>query len=471
MRHVITMPLAVLLLALVATPFAAAQQKKEPLVEQVKTSIQRGVKFLRDSQRPDGSWEVNLENVAVQGGWTSLAVLALLNAGVPVIDRTVAEGLAYLRRLEPSMTYVRALQTMVFVEAAMPEDRERIRGNIDWLIKARVIRNDQFIGWSYQLGPANTADNSNTQYALLGLWAGRQAGIEIKREIWQSIREFYLSTQGKEDGGWSYSPVGGAGPQAQSSLTMTTAGLCGLLIAGMELNVGREKIDDKGVAANCGLYQENKAISKALSWIGTRFSVNLPQRAFYNLYGIERAGRLSGLRFLGGHDWYREGCQYLVGEQRDDGSWKAQGAWDKWPVVSTSFALLFLSKGRTPVLVSKLVHGAFPRQEADADWNNDRNDLRHLVDFSSKKLFNNLPLAWQTFDIMRGGDDEEETISDLLQSPVLYFNGHKSPLHRFTHLEKKILQRYIDNGGFLFVEACCGHAQFDQGFKQLAAEL
>src|SRR5205823_3282983 len=92
---------------------------------------------------------------------------------------------------------------------------------------------------------------------------------------------------------------------------------------------------------------------------------------FYNLYGIERAGRLSGQRFIGQHDWYREGCKYLVKCQREDGSWSEAGFHDQFPVVSTSFALLFLSKGRTPVLISKLVHGP------GEDWNNDRNDARH----------------------------------------------------------------------------------------------
>ena len=40
---------------------------------------------------------------------------------------------------------------------------------------------------------------------------------------------------------------------------------------------------------------------------------------------IERAGRLSGQRFLGGQDWYRVGCEYLVSTQRRDGSWQGGG--------------------------------------------------------------------------------------------------------------------------------------------------
>ena len=58
-------------------------------------------------------------------------------------------------------------------------------------------------GWSYTMGSPNEPDNSNTQYALLGLHAGQQAGAKIDRAVWESIRELYIRTQ-TEDGGWYY---------------------------------------------------------------------------------------------------------------------------------------------------------------------------------------------------------------------------------------------------------------------------
>src|SRR5207248_2851265 len=111
---------------------------------------------------------------------------------------------------------------------------------------------------------------------------------------------------------------------------------------------------------------------------------------FYCLYGIERAGRLSGQRFLGGHDWYEIGCRYLVNTQRRDADaekggsfWTVpagRGTHDFWPVVATSFALLFLSKGKTPVLISKMAYGS----PDSMGWNNKRSDMRHLVEFASR---------------------------------------------------------------------------------------
>jgi len=370
MKHLVLAALGVWVLLAGSDSGRAQAQKKEALVDQVKKSIDKGVRYLRKTQMENGSWEVNLPAAVYPGGWTSLAVLALLNSGVPVDDPVVANGLTYLRSLKPKFTYVRALQTMVFVEAGQKEDRERIGENIQWLIDARVFKNGEFRGWSYTKSSAFSSDNSNTQYAMLGLHAGKKAGKKINEEIWKSIRDFYIRTQltGKGvEGAFTYNPFG---PEGGTSLTMTTAGLCGLLIAGMELNAGREVLRADGTASNCGEYKENQPVHKALDWISgpraDRLVFNLDQRTFYNLYGIERAGRLSGQRFLGRHDWYREGCVFLVREQHeDDGSWHIQGAWDKWPVVSTSFALLFLSKGRTPVLVSKMVHTPNGDRRAD----------------------------------------------------------------------------------------------------------
>ena len=91
----------------------------------------------------------------------------------------------------------------------------------------------------------------------------------------------------------------------------------------------------------------------------------------YFLYGLERAGRLAGIRFFGQHDWYRLGAEELVHTQT--GSAGSGRGLTETPVVATSFALLFLAKGRAPVLVNKLRHG--PR----GDWNHDPDDVRNLV--------------------------------------------------------------------------------------------
>jgi hypothetical protein len=455
------------------TQAPAQDGKQKLLVDRVHRAIDRGVQFLRDQEDHNGHWEVDGGMAAgYRGGETSLVLLALLNCGVSPDDPIIERGLKYLRDVPPSRTYVVGLQTMVFATAGKAVDFPRIQRNVDWLLDARAMNGNQLQGWSYSTAPLQAklqgiTDNSNSQYALLGLHAGKEAGVKIGKGVWKSIQDFYISNQ-NDEGGWGYHPRVIRGSPAQ--LTMSVAGLCGLLISGMELNEGRETPNEDGTFKGCGDYQENPRVADALQWIARHFQIDRPAggAVFYNIYGMERAGRLTGRRFLGDHDWYREGCEFLVGSQHEDGSWHNNTNHDHWPVISTSFALLFLSKGRTPIMVSKLVH------EPGNDWNNDHNDARNLVEFASKEMFKKQPLAWQIFEAKRGflRRNREEVLGlagELLMSPVAYFNGHREP--RFTDLEEELLKEYVEQGGFLLAEACCGKKEFDEGFRALMKKL
>jgi hypothetical protein len=465
----------------VVMPARPTAPEDDALVDRVRKSIDDGVRYLRGKQR-QGNWEIGGDTVTYPGGWTSLALLALLNAGVPPSDDAVQRGLEYLRKVEPSQTYVVGLQTMVFALAGQGVDRERIQRNVDWLVAARLPG-----GWSYAKlgdgGRGNLADNSNTQYALLGLHEGLRAGAKVDPAVLKAIQKLMIDTQGG-DGGWPYRSnrggTNGLGGRASSSMTMTTAGLCNLIITGMDLDIRKQDLNlQTGVADHCGEYEENEPVARALRWIGHHYPARLtPDNAlgrlvhpFYCLYGIERAGRLTGQRYFEGHDWYEVGCRYLTDIQKADGSWQGGGIgppFDQAPIVATSFALLFLSKGRTPVLVSKLAYG-----QADYHgWNNKRSDVRNLVEFCSREIFKKQPLAWQSFDVRLMEADTEEACkqlaADLLPSPVLFVNGHDfAPRGK----EERILKHYLANGGFLFAEACCGQAGFDRDFRELMKRL
>lgn len=435
----------------------------EPLVEKVRKSIQDGKGYLLGQQRPNGSWEISAGDVAHPGAATSLTLLALLTAGESPQSEAIQNGLRYLRGIKPNHTYTVALQTMAFAQAGAGEDRERIQRNVQWLLDAR-----QPTGWSYT--KAGGPDNSNTQYAVLGLHAGIEAGVKVDKGALESIRKFVLNS--RSGGGWSYQPSAGA-----PTMTMTCAGLCNLMITGMDLDVSKQHMEN-GVIRDCGKYDENRPVADALRLIGGHFpseikpgtaqrdlSSNYP---FYCLYGIERTGRLTGRRFFGGHDWYEIGCRYLVSIQKD-GSWHGSAP-DGPPVVATSFALLFLAKGRTPVLLTKLAYG--PR--GYEGWNNKHHDARHLVEFASRELFQKMPLAWQIFDVRDGVNAETEAerrklASELLPSPVVYLNGHGDA--PFRDRETKILQEYLENGGFVLAEACCGAEAFHRRFEKLIDEV
>jgi len=474
---------AFLLLWTAAESRAAPPGSDQEFVTRVNRSIERGVALLKQREAGKGNWEDTvLASLSDQvGGQTALVTLALLNCGVSADDKVVQRALEFLRGLEPKKTYVVGLSTMVFAEARQDKDLQRIKRNADWLIANAVYEKGEIRGWSYPMNPI--PDGSNTQYALLGLYAAKQAGVKIEDKHWQGIRDLYTSTQRDEkpNGGyWTYDytrPSGG-GSLSGPSFTMTTAGVCGLLIAGMGLNESQQQLDvATGVAAKCGLYETNGQVAKGMNWIASRFSFeSVPglKSTYYNIYGIERLGRLSGQRFIGKYDWYREGCEYLVRVQNDDGTWSRQDKLaDRISNVATSFALLFLSKGKTPVLLTKLAYGqGRDGENGIVGWNRKQSDVRHLTEFASRELFNGLPMAWQIYDTRKLDFTPDETKSEvetLLASPIVYFNGHDRPV--LTGKQKEILKKYVDEGGFLFAEACCGDVEFTNGFRELMREL
>lgn len=483
-RHVLA------LLSLIAVPAATFGQQDAEYVKRINNSIDRGVQWLQRQEGGTGTWErFGIIQVAgYEGGPSALITLALLNAGVNPKDKLIERALQVMRKFPPQKTYIVALQTMVFAEAKDPRDLPTIQRNVDWLLNNAVRRGNTIVGWDYPTGPPANTDGSNTQYALLGLYAGKLAGATVSDETWRQVRDLYLRDGEDEDAKvsfWRYKSRikhPGNGP----SFSMTTAGVCGLVIARMGLVESEQALNAvTGVAANCGVYKSDEKIEKGLNFIARHFAFqNTPEekQPFYNIYGLERLGRLSGQRFIGNYDWYRAGCDWLVPRQAADGSWPGSGI-ANYSHISTAFAILFLAKGRTPVLISKLAYGQHSltpngimteRLEAGViGWNRKHSDCRNLVEYASRELFDGTPLAWQVYDPRRGDystpDKMTKEVGILVESPLLYFNGHTAPF--LTGQQKELIRQYVEKGGFVFAEACCGSPEFAKGFAELMAEL
>ncbi len=296
------------------------------LKQQTRDAMENGVRFLKTKQK-DGNWEgQGPDLLGYNGGLTSLALLAMLEAGVDPKDKTVADGLAYLRALKPGQTYVVALQTMALLRGDRNKDKELIQRNVDWLLKA-LVRDKGGYGWGYKEDAKGFTDNSNTQYAVMALHAAAEKGFKIEEQVWKDLREYYRRTQ-LQDGGWDYQAKG-----RPATLTMTCAGVCGLLITNHHLK------EDPG-----------PALAKGLTRVGELFTLDVPAWHYYNLYGLARTGELSGNRLFvtkdKAHDWYRAGAEFLVKRQATDGSWKSDKPVDGHPVIATSYALMFLAKGK-----------------------------------------------------------------------------------------------------------------------------
>ena len=146
--------------------------------------------------------------------------------GSPKIQLTL-QFLRQFRAEELNSTYAVALQTMVFAAAEPIRDRNRILANVEFLEQSQIKMGERtWPGtWNYHI-PMHPGDNSNTQYALLGLNAAKEAGLTIRPEVWALSRAYFEHFQNR-DGGWGYTPV-----QKQSTASMTCAGISSLILSG-----------------------------------------------------------------------------------------------------------------------------------------------------------------------------------------------------------------------------------------------
>ncbi|MBI5865178.1 MAG: DUF4159 domain-containing protein [Planctomycetes bacterium] len=401
--------------------------------EQVKRAITQGTRAIKRIQNDDGTWPER----HYAGGETCLATLALLLSGEAVDSPAVAKALPQIVRLQNQQVYVVALKIMVLAQADPTRFRREILAAARWLADAQF--ESGVWGYTQAAGPF---DNSNTQFALLGLHTAAQAGVPVPGGVWQRARARVLALQNK-DGGWSYRND----PTSYGS--MTAAGVCNLIILGSSVAAPQEKGWNDGAAPNCGRYLGSRPLQNGLTWLGRNFRVDEnPGRGanwqLYWLYATERAGILSGRRFIGTHDWYREGATHLVASQRDDGYWGTG-------LADTCFGVLFLAKGHKPLLVQKL------QWSEDEDWNPDRHDLENLISYIGNTFGE--PTAWQTVAF-------DAPLEEWLTAPLLYVQGHVFPTWSLKQCEK--VRKYVEQGGTIFFEACCSRDDFRTGMERFA---
>jgi hypothetical protein len=187
-------------------------------------------------------------------------------------------------------------------------------------------------------------DNSNSQYAALGLRACFDANIKMPEEVLQLGHRWWTESQCPDESaskagkdavatgalvvtpkvqGWNYTRPG---PEGQNPYHAMTAGAVGARV----IYEYMEKRD----------WKKDAVTAAGVNWLSKHWSVDLN---YYYLYALERAGMLYGTEKIGDHDWYWEGARAIVPAQKPDGSWgerpkPEENTWD------TCFAILFLKK-------------------------------------------------------------------------------------------------------------------------------
>ena len=433
--------------------------------EAVLKSIVTGQKALIAQQGANGAWNSSGRVVGV----TALATLSLLNCGMSPDDEPVRKALDYLRSLnEPDDTYEVSLLLMVYAAAKDGDDRIRMRRLVTRLARSQIPFGKMKGCWDYSTRENDSrtgGDHSNGQFAVLGLFEAAMAGVPVDREVWESAREHWERTQ-NGDGGWGY------GARSDDSTgSMTVAGIAVQVMTSAMLR-DDDELDADGNPSCCMKPEIDESIERGLRWMANHFSVARNPGGsggwkYYYLYGLERAGRLSGRRFFGENDWYRSGARQLIGMQN-----QRTGRWDSGDSIdanaATCFALLFLSKGLAPVLINKLKYGPDVVRKDDADdWNRQPNDIRNLTSrLTGAEGWPKL-MTWQVVDLNKASEDG--TVGDINQAPVLYLAGSNRP--EFDDKQIEMLREYVNLGGFILAVNNCGTVAFKEGFEELIENM
>ena len=385
-----------------AKPGQNVKAEGNPKVDQrkVDVAVANGVTYLRGTGLP-----------GLRGGSNELELVlyTLLHAGVPEQDRDVQELLQNMLALEPQKTYNTALRAMILEKLGRVRFQEDIWKCAQFLVDNQGPNGQWGYGTPTTYGPLPKAvptgakpdtasgggrpkavdfsqpdrkilrripvtkqrdgtptDNSNSQYAALGLRACHDAGIDLPKDVVEKARKWLVDCQLKEEGaaaakdtvasgpnaapprGWAYSPGG-------SSYGSMTAGAIGsiciydyILDGEKNLSWKRDKEVLSGLAWLARNFSptENPGVDKA---VGSSYSLT-PNGAmyYYYLYGVERTGLLFGTEKFGAHEWYPEGANVLLKSQLADGSWPhtdthRKGVWN------TCFTILFLRRATRPL--------------------------------------------------------------------------------------------------------------------------
>ncbi len=374
-----------ILLALLI-PLQRAPGDAHPDVPQARVdeAIARGVKFLATAPSPDADKGIKDSDelillTLVHAGDAGPRRHALLKAVLEKpLERTYSVSLLAmsLEALDRSRHQPKIFQCAQFLIDNMMENGRWSYGAPSEFASSATLPPATKAGRKVPVRkmktpPGQGGDNSNSQYAALGLRACHEAGIVFPRDAIEKARRSWLECEHPAEGdgprkaaagpsrstvvmgqprGWCYQKGGGNCEYAGPPYASMTAGAAGAVCI-YDYMLGRD-------------WKGDPAVADGLAWLDKHWSVTEnpggsetggPGKGektwhLYYLYALERLGMLYYTTRVGGHDWYKEGALYLLDAQSANGSWKVShsmnATWD------TCFAVLFLKRATRPMVAS-----------------------------------------------------------------------------------------------------------------------
>jgi hypothetical protein len=428
--------------------------------EEVDNALSRAKAFLYFEQN-GGLWEThpnqpsqadvdrlsNNVNGGQWGGETALVVYALLASGESPLDSKLTKAIAFLQTADIKGTYALGLRAQLY-NFLPPSKQVRLEAVEDVArFENSIVKTGPAEGlWEYLLDnkrDMSRQDHSVSQYGVLGAWACERSGAEVPTAFWQEVENAWIRDQAA-DGSWTYGPQGGdRGPTA----SMTVAGVATLFITQDYVHA------TNGIKCTGNIV--NPHIEAGLSWLDKNFEevfneTRTNSAPYYALYGVERVGVASGRKYLGSVDWYQRGADFLVRNQSPRGGWGNNK-------IDTCFGMLFLARGRAPVLFNKLQYDSGGKE---GDWNERPRDIANLTHWISKQTERDL--NWQIVNL-------KGSATDLLDAPVLYISGNK-PL-KLTPADEAKLREYCEDGGLIMGNPDCQSSAFTESFLKLGSHM
>lgn len=336
---------------------SAAGQADPQLVEKVGSAIDRGLRWLRSAQKPDGPWGEHL-------GITALAVTAMAKSHRAYREADgpfMSNSIAYIRRAakpDGSITYgggnemyTTALSVIALKALQDPKHDGIIQNAQKWMKAQQTVEHngygpqEKFYG-GFGYGSSLRPDLSNTQYAIEAL---RASGLASNDPVFVKAVKFIQRIQNRtesndqpgalDDGGFAYYPGFSFAGGWTSTGSMSYAGIKSFLFVDVDRNDPLVQAAVKWVSKNYTL-DENPGMGAQ----GYYYYVDVFAKVWATL-GTDTVVLADGTR----RDWFRDLATKLLAEQRPEGYWvnsRSPRFWEDRPELATAHALLALIHGR-----------------------------------------------------------------------------------------------------------------------------
>ncbi len=362
--------------------------------ERANDAIERGLRWLLQSQDESGGWMTGVRTVPtdepdrpspIAVAVTALAVKAIVQADPDALqrDQRVWNALRFIRQTQRDdgsfeggalTNYVTSSVVMAMASLDDPDFQDNIQDAVRWLqsnqwYQEQGVRpeHDWFGGAGY--GGHGRPDMSNTQMMLDALYdagmspdepAFQRALAFLSRA--QNLSETNLSEWAGDDGGFIYTPAGGGESMASEA---AGEGRRGELIPAGEprslRSYGSMTYAGFKSMMYAGLSADDVRVRAAFDWVRRHWTFDENpgmglQGLFYYFHTMARALNVAQQHVIEDIDglsrnWREEMIDAIIERQDEGGSWRNEA--DRWlegeQVMATVYALLSLEEAIKPV--------------------------------------------------------------------------------------------------------------------------